>query len=194
MPLMVFVVDEDVRIKDLNRTAEAVFGLNKAILLNQRGGEILHCLHAHETAKGCGWTLFCQKCVIRNSVKESLAGQAVIRRRTKVELLHNENTTQQELLITTSPLPNLEGPRVLLIIEDISEISRLKNILPICAKCKKIRDDELYWHNVESYFHEYIGVGFTHGFCPECVRKLRYDRADNEETDGSKGESPDNPG
>ena len=54
-----------------------------------------------------------------------------------------------ELLITASPMPSSEEPQVLLILEDINEISTLRDIIPICAHCKKIRDDQKYWHSVE---------------------------------------------
>jgi hypothetical protein len=54
-------------------------------------------------------------------------------------------------------------------IEDITEISTLKSIIPMCMKCRKIRNDEQYWQSVEQYFHEHIGVDFSHGICPECV-------------------------
>jgi hypothetical protein len=43
--------------------------------------------------------------------------------------------------------------------------------LPICAWCKRIRDDEGYWQKVETYFHEHTGADFTHGICPECLKK-----------------------
>jgi len=101
-----------------------------------------------------------------------MKGQTVTRRRTKVELLLGESKKELELLITASPLPSNDEPLALLIIEDISEISTLRDIIPICAKCKKIRDDQKYWHSVEVYFKDYIGVDFSHGLCPKCVKEF----------------------
>lgn len=54
----------------------------------------------------------------------------------------------------------------------LSEIKTLKGILPICAACKKIRDDEGYWKQIELYISEHSGAEFTHGICPECARRL----------------------
>lgn len=54
----------------------------------------------------------------------------------------------------------------------LSEIKTLKSILPICASCKKIRDDAGYWHHVESYINAQTGTDFSHGICPECMEKL----------------------
>jgi GAF domain-containing protein len=49
----------------------------------------------------------------------------------------------------------------------------LEGMLPICAWCKRIRDDDGYWAKVEAYLHKRTGVDFTHGICPECLKKVR---------------------
>ncbi len=56
-----------------------------------------------------------------------------------------------------------------------SEIKSLKGILPICASCKKIRNDAGYWQLVEVYIHEHSEVEFTHGLCPDCLEALYSD-------------------
>lgn len=170
MPIMVFVVDEDVRVLDINRAAKSVFGVNKPAVLRRRGGDIFRCLHSCEVPEGCGRAPLCRNCVIRNSVRASLKGRTITRRRMKAESLLEEVTKELELLITTSPMPG--NQTALLIIENISEITNLKDLLPICMRCKKIRDDDDYWRSVESYFKEYIGVDFTHGICPDCMHEL----------------------
>ena len=52
------------------------------------------------------------------------------------------------------------------------EISYLKNIIPICAHCKKIRDEEGLWEQVEIYFQKYTNSRFSHGICEECMEQL----------------------
>ena len=54
----------------------------------------------------------------------------------------------------------------------LAEIKVLKEILPICANCKKIRDDQGYWQQVESYISEHTNASFTHGICPDCMKTL----------------------
>jgi PAS domain S-box-containing protein len=54
----------------------------------------------------------------------------------------------------------------------IEKVNMLKGLIPICANCKKIRDDQGYWSNVESYIANHAEVEFTHGICPECMEKL----------------------
>ncbi len=54
----------------------------------------------------------------------------------------------------------------------LAEIKILSGLLPICASCKKIRDDQGYWTQLESYISEHSEVVFTHGCCPDCMKKL----------------------
>jgi len=48
----------------------------------------------------------------------------------------------------------------------------LEGILPVCASCKKIRDEKDNWHQIESYVRERSNAEFSHGICPECKEKL----------------------
>ena len=54
----------------------------------------------------------------------------------------------------------------------MDKIKILKGIIPICASCKKIRDDEGFWHQVEIYISEHSNADFSHGICPDCAIKL----------------------
>ena len=54
----------------------------------------------------------------------------------------------------------------------LDHVKTLQGLLPICAWCKRIRDDEGYWSQVEAYFHKATGADFTHGICPECLQKV----------------------
>ncbi len=56
--------------------------------------------------------------------------------------------------------------------DSILEIKKLSGLLPICAWCKKLRDDEGYWKSVEEYISEQTKAEFTHGMCPECQQKF----------------------
>jgi PAS domain S-box-containing protein len=56
--------------------------------------------------------------------------------------------------------------------EAISRIKTLSGLLPICASCKKIRNDEGYWEQIEGYIRDRSGAEFSHGICPDCAKKL----------------------
>jgi CheY-like chemotaxis protein len=54
----------------------------------------------------------------------------------------------------------------------LAKVRKLSGLLPICASCKKIRDDKGYWRQVEVYIKDHTDAEFTHGYCPECAAKL----------------------
>jgi DNA-binding NtrC family response regulator len=56
--------------------------------------------------------------------------------------------------------------------QSMKEINTLRGFLPICANCKKIRDDRGYWTQIETYISMHSEAEFSHGLCPECVVKL----------------------
>src|ERR1039457_1280838 len=100
IPSPVFIVDDDVRITALNKVAATMSGQANEAVVTRRGGEVLHCLHSTDVAEGCGKAAACKECVIRNSVKECLAGQAVSRARMKMDFLPEFGQKTMELLIT----------------------------------------------------------------------------------------------
>lgn len=73
----------------------------------------------------------------------------------------------------------------------LAEIKQLSGILPICCRCKKVREDNGYWKQVEKYISEHSDAEFTHGFCPECYeeeinriaayKKMREEQKNNSE-------------
>ena len=56
--------------------------------------------------------------------------------------------------------------------EALAKVKTLSGFLPICASCKKIRDDRGYWNQIEAYIAEHSEAEFSHGICPECSEKL----------------------
>jgi GAF domain-containing protein len=55
----------------------------------------------------------------------------------------------------------------------LEHVKVLQGLLPICAWCKRIRDDSGYWTKVETYLQDHTGADFTHGICPDCLEKTR---------------------
>ena len=54
----------------------------------------------------------------------------------------------------------------------LSQVQTLRGLVPICASCKKIRDDEGFWHQVEVYVRDRSLAEFSHAICPECMQEL----------------------
>ncbi len=173
VPLPMLIVDADLRILDFNAAATALLGPDQRIVLRRRSGEVLHCVHATAPgSEGCGRSPACKDCVIRNSVGAAFSGTQVNRQRAMLERVQDGKTRQIQLLVTTAPFASEGQSRALLLLEDVSELMALRDLLPICARCKKIRDDQRYWHRLEEYFLNHLSVTFTHSICPECIKEL----------------------
>ncbi|MFZ0611388.1 MAG: PAS domain-containing protein [Desulfobacterales bacterium] len=170
LPSLTFVVDEDVRIQECNAAAADFLAVQRSTLLNQRGGDVLHCLHADDDPEGCGRGPVCTGCVLRNSVGEAFRGKRTVRRRTRLEVIRDGHKIEIYALVTASLFCYQERSLALLVIEDISEIVELRRLIPICSSCRKVRDGEESWRRLESYFKELWDVDFTHGICPECFK------------------------
>jgi AmiR/NasT family two-component response regulator len=56
--------------------------------------------------------------------------------------------------------------------EALAKVKMLSGLLPICASCKKIRDDEGYWQDVAVYIRDHSEAEFSHGLCPDCAKEL----------------------
>ena len=56
--------------------------------------------------------------------------------------------------------------------EALARVKQLQGLLPICSYCKKIRDDQNYWQQVEGYISEHSDAVFSHGICPDCFEKF----------------------
>jgi phosphoserine phosphatase RsbU/P len=62
--------------------------------------------------------------------------------------------------------------RVKALEEALTRVKQLQGLLPICSYCKKIRDDQNYWQQVESYISEHSEAQFSHSICPDCYERL----------------------
>ncbi len=95
-----------------------------------------------------------QDFLIKDDINSSLLRKTIIYSLERVELLREKDD-----LITT-------------LVEANNKIKTLKSLIPICSNCKKIRDDNGYWEDVELYISDHAGSEFTHGICPDCIQKL----------------------
>lgn len=99
-----------------------------------------------------------------NAMSESL-------QKTRLEL----DRTVQRLEESQRELERRVEERTKELQEALQNVNLLKGLLPICSSCKKIRDDQGYWKQVEQFVTEQTGAKFTHGICPECAAKMYRD-------------------
>jgi len=172
LPISIFIIDSELRILDANKEAVKTFIGEKSVFSAVKlCGDLLQCVNAVESDHECGKTEFCPDCVVRNSVAAALKGEKTYRQRYKMRLLRNQKAEQVHLLVTASPFSQDDKSSALVVLEDITELVTLRQIIPICSHCKKIRKDNSYWEQVENYINRFIDVKFTHAICPECAEK-----------------------
>jgi len=109
-------------------------------------------------------------------------------------VLHQHKLSEEEYIweeIFASPLKGENG-QIIYVIEELrdateilkerkvlqqlkSQLNILEGILPICAHCKKIRNDKGYWERIEAYICDHSEADFSHGVCPDCMKKFYTD-------------------
>ena len=98
------------------------------------------------------------------------------------ETLRAENTARRQT--------EVERDRLIQDLQkSLANVKSLSGLLPICAGCKKIRDDKGYWSQVESYVQMHSEATFTHGLCPDCIKKYYPEVGDVLPADSRKGAS-----
>ncbi len=162
----VIVADVQGCIVDINPAAERIFGRAPADVVGRPVSELMG---STEQA---------------NALLGSEAGQ-------RVELTLDIGGTQRFFDAHMTPLRDWQGRLLVLLditgykhlerereeliqgLQDaLAQVKRLQGLLPICARCKRIRDDQGYWHSVEEYIKQHSEADFSHGLCPECAKKL----------------------
>jgi len=78
--------------------------------------------------------------------------------------MKDEDKTKEQLIFELMTLRKLLHQ-----LTRLDKVQSQSQCLPICADCKKIRDEQGLWQQVELYLHRHYGIDFTHGFCPDCL-------------------------
>ncbi|WDP90056.1 MAG: hypothetical protein HUN04_10175 [Desulfobacter sp.] len=89
------------------------------------------------------------------------------------------NLTNEKLRVEIDERKKIETEREKVIADlkqALAEIKTLRGIIPICANCKKIRDDQGYWEKIEVYIEEHSNADFSHGLCPKCADEIYGDQ------------------
>ena len=108
-------------------------------------------------------------------------GLAEIRRDGTYDRIVRSWTPQEVVYLTREHRRRVEAQKESLVQQlqvSLKEIKTLRGIVPICARCEKIRDDHGFWTQVEAYISERTDAELSHGLCPECTRALYPDFAD----------------
>ena len=186
------ITDLEERFVFCNPAGEKIFGVEPGQLINRNIKEFL----GPETFQ-----------IIKQQTQKRLAGEKSIY---EIEIIQPSGEKRQ-LLVTATPQKDSDGQVIgtFGIFRDITErkraeeeqkklikelqkalekIKTLKGLIPICTNCKKIRNDKGFWQQVEAYISEHSEAEFSHGICPDCMKKLypEYYRENDEDADSTE--------
>ncbi len=192
VPLMIMIVDHQRRVRKVSNSTLQHDGQSVDSVIGLQGGDLLRCVHHLEDERGCGFGAACQHCVFRQTILDTLhTGKNHHKVEIQMSFLDNW-PEERNLLVSTALLENRDRDAIVFV-EDISRqreaekqqhaliqqlqkalasVKKLHGLLPICANCKKIRDDKGYWKQIESYITDHSEAVFSHGICPDCIKTL----------------------
>jgi|WetSurMetagenome_2_1015567.scaffolds.fasta_scaffold218209_2 hypothetical protein len=192
MSAMVFVVNEQVTVLEANRAATERLGADATVALNRAFGEVIRCTnvglglpHASGDVHPCGTSDHCSRCVIRQSTELALAALPARNRPGVITLHMGREQRDAHFLVSATRFEHGGQPLVMLILEDVSELAELRRIIPICAWCKKVRDDGEYREDLERYLRRHAILEVSHGICPDCQAR-EFPQDDDGDTAGTR--------
>jgi PAS domain S-box-containing protein len=186
-----YVLDDIGNITFMNPEAERLLGWSQEELRNKTPHNIIH---GHSAG---GKKLSLEECpifkVVRTGDKFHSTDEIFIRKdgtAFPVSVLSSPIMDNGKIIASITAFRNItdrkriESDREKLI-EDLqqamSKVKLLSGFIPICASCKKIRDDKGYWNQIESYIRDHSEAEFSHGICPDCAKKLYPEYAEDME-------------
>lgn len=111
---------------------------------------------------------------IRYTIERKNAKDELRQHRDHLEEMVLERTAQLEQANEMLRVEIAERRQLILQLQEaLARVKTLSGLLPICAWCKKIRDDKGYWNHVEAYIADHTEAGFTHGICPDCAKRFK---------------------
>jgi len=176
LPLALIIVNDAMKIEVINEAAQNIFNISNEEAYLQKCGNILKCINAN-TPEGCGECIVCRKCILRKSVLEALSGKVVSRNKGTFHVLRQGEVKVLTLLVTASPIHYEKKTMVIVIAEDVSLITQLQGMIPICSVCHRIHDEKGEWMGLEEYLMKHSEAELTHDICPVCSEKMRLKHA-----------------
>jgi PAS domain S-box-containing protein len=178
-PAGIVIVDQDGRVIFFNREAEKIFGYPAGEVVGQSLELLLpeRFQHRHVAQR---------KDFLEEPSDRPMGHDRNVfgRRRDGSELplevglsyIHSGSTVLvSAVIVDISRRKRIEAEREDLIAElqaALEQVKQLSGLLPICASCKKIKDDNGSWNQIESYIRDHSEAEFSHGLCPDCAKKL----------------------
>jgi hypothetical protein len=180
IPSVVFITDGDVRIVEANRAARVWLGHAIEQQPNERGGDLLHCIFARDSQDGCGTTEYCPACVIRKSVEAVKLGRLAPRRVAHMILDTADGSEDRWFQVSASALA-LEGRElVMLVLEDVSQLAELRELIPFWPCCGNVREVADLRSQAQIFIRKHPDFLSAQELCPDCRSKSPADLGQEE--------------
>jgi hypothetical protein len=125
----------------------------------------------------CGTAAHCARCVVSQSTTQAFAATPTRQRPAVITMHLDQESRDAHFLVSATRFVHDDRALVMLVLEDVTEVAELRRMIPICAWCKKVRDDGEYRDDLERYLRRHAIVEVSHGICPECqAREFPSDR------------------
>lgn len=172
IPVLALIVNQESEVFAINDAGKNLFGIDPNEVYLHRSGDVFNCIYRNDDLRGCGFGQKCADCIVRKSAMAAINGGKVQRAKGKLEIEQNNEYRLLNLLVSSVPMEYKGIKMAVVIIEDVSKITELAGLIPICASCKQIRDDQGYWTRMEKFIEENSEAEFTHDLCPKCIDAL----------------------
>lgn len=171
VPGPAFLIDIKLQVEMVNQHARERRNLLNAYTHRERMGNILGCINALSCPEGCGGTRNCADCPIRRAVADGFDGKNVFREKAIFQLLVDGEYEPIRIWLTAAPIRFEERDFVVLILEDIAEFIQSTGIMPVCASCGKVSDDQGPHESLDAYVGWRYVSDFKHALCPDCAQE-----------------------
>ncbi len=214
VPSALVILDEDMRVLFANEIFLSLLALSHDSVAGEAFGDVVGCLcsECNKDGKRSCPNNECAYCGIRLSLRKIFTGKEEsfekdvllecgdgksLDLRLSAGKLHLEGSqfalislldlTDVRALERSLAQKNLELEKTVVNLEKaLQEVKTLQKLLPMCASCKKVRDDRNYWQDLEEYLAEQSGTIVSHSLCPTCMQKLYPDVVEEMESNNEK--------
>ena len=138
-PLPTFLLDSKFGVIEFNAAASDFLDTSLSEVFRHRPGDLLQCQNAVETIAECGASPGCRYCGVRNAITEAIHGHQTSRCSYQMELVRDDAPVRVDLLVTAAPVADRGQCLVLLILEDVTELSMLRHRMNPCHTAALMR-------------------------------------------------------
>jgi len=174
LPGVMYVFDESGHFQRWNKNFEIVTGYSRPQIVEMNPLDFIYQEDRNRVDDAITEVIKEGKSDVEASIS-TIDGKIIPYSLTGVRLIQNGTKYVVGMGIDISKRKESERENQVLINElkdALSQVKKLSGFLPICASCKKIRDDKGYWNQIESYIRDHSEAEFSHSICPDCLKNL----------------------